>query len=277
VCWIDYNNDGWLDLFAVDSYADTSLPAWEAHGGLPRSELFENVHGKFVNITAKFHAGVQTRGTGCVAADFNGDGYTDLFITTATDDELLWNNGNGTFTEGARSSGVVSYGWHAGAAVADVNGDGRPDLFVAGYTNMEAPITSSMAGFPTNYEGPTRPFRPWDGGQGDKPHDPLPEWNREAAAQRRRQPDPDGQITHRLTEHAVQDLAREPRTSVRGVSDTACVSRSVRPSARGVDVRGGARALRGAHGDHGPPPEEAARAGGREPARRARPTAAGIP
>ena len=74
------------------------------------------------------------RGEGCVAADLNGDGHTDLFVTTAQNDELLWNNGDGTFTEGARSRGVVSFGWHSGAAVADVNGDGRPDLYVAGYT-----------------------------------------------------------------------------------------------------------------------------------------------
>ena len=93
------------------------------------------------------------RGTGCVAADFNGDGHTDLYVTTAVDDMLLWNNGNGTFTEGARTAGVVSFGWHSGAAVADVNGDGRPDLFVAGYTDVNALIPNSTAGFPTNHLG----------------------------------------------------------------------------------------------------------------------------
>ena len=51
VCWLDYNNDGWMDLFAVNSYSDANLPDWEEHGGLPRSALFENVHGKFVNVT----------------------------------------------------------------------------------------------------------------------------------------------------------------------------------------------------------------------------------
>src|SRR6185312_2035076 len=98
-------------------------------------------------------AGLQVRGEGCVAGDLNGDGYTDLFVSTAADDKLLWNNGNGTFTEGARSSGVVSFGWHTGAAVADVNGDGRPDLFVAGYTDINAPTPGSAAGFPTNHLG----------------------------------------------------------------------------------------------------------------------------
>jgi len=157
LCWIDYNNDGWLDLFAVNSYADADLGSWEQHGGLPRSALFENVHGKFVNVGKRSNAAVQARGTGCVAADFNGDGHTDLFITTASDDlqndVMLWNNGNGTFTQETRDLGLRSYGWHAGAAVADVNGDGRPDLFVAGYTNMLEPIASSIAGFPTNHVG----------------------------------------------------------------------------------------------------------------------------
>jgi hypothetical protein len=68
-------------------------------------------------------------------------------------DALLWNNGDGTFTEGARASGVVSFGWHAGAAVGDVNGDGRPDLYVAGYTEANGPIPGSDRGFPTNHLG----------------------------------------------------------------------------------------------------------------------------
>ena len=150
VCWLDYNNDGRLDLFAVNSYADVDMPEWEAHGGLPRSALFKNVHGRFVNVSKSSHAGIQVKGTGCVAADLNGDGYTDLIVTTATGVEILWNNGNGTFTNRALDA---RYGWYAGAAVADLNGDGRPDIFVAGYTNMAAPITNSVAGFPTNYEG----------------------------------------------------------------------------------------------------------------------------
>ena len=152
VCWLDYNNDGWMDLFAVNSYSDVDLPDWAGHGGLPRSALFENVHGKFVNVSKSSGAGIQVKGTGCVAADLNGDGYTDLVVTTATGVEMLWNNGNGTFTEAARSR-RPPYGWHSGAAVADVNGDGRPDIFVAGYTNMLDPIPSSISGFPTNYEG----------------------------------------------------------------------------------------------------------------------------
>jgi Na+-translocating ferredoxin:NAD+ oxidoreductase RnfD subunit len=153
VCWLDYNDDGWLDLFVVNSYADDNLATWEDHGGIPTSALFENVHGHFVNVTKASHAGLPLKGEGCVAADFDGDGHTDLYITTATDDALLWNDGDGTFTEGARKAGVVSFGWHSGAAVADVDGDGRLDLFVAGYADMQHPITGSVDGFPRDHPG----------------------------------------------------------------------------------------------------------------------------
>ena len=153
LCWLDYNNDGWLDLFVVNSYGEGDIGAYSARGGLPRTALFRNDHGRFVNVTGRTRAGRAVRGEGCVAADFNGDGNTDLYVTTAQSDELLWNNGNGTFTEGARSHGVVSFGWHSGAAVTDVNGDGRPDLFVAGYTEANGAIPGSMAGYPTNHLG----------------------------------------------------------------------------------------------------------------------------
>jgi hypothetical protein len=150
VCWLDYNDDGWLDLFAVNSYEDADQPEWDSRGGLPQSELFENVHGHFVNVTRSSGAGIRVKGNGCAAADLNGDGYPDLVVTTATGVEILWNNGNGTFTPEVLPA---RYGWYSGVAVADVNGDGRPDIFVAGYTNLDNPITSSIAGFPTNYQG----------------------------------------------------------------------------------------------------------------------------
>jgi hypothetical protein len=153
LCWLDYDNDGWLDLFVVNSYSDANIPNWQQHGGLPRSALFHNDHGAFSNVSKASRAGIRVKGTGCVAADLNGDGHTDLYVVTAVDDKLLWNNGDGTFTEGARSSGVVSFGWHSSAAVADVNGDGRPDLFVGGYTEANAPTPGSAAGFPTNHLG----------------------------------------------------------------------------------------------------------------------------
>jgi hypothetical protein len=153
VCWIDYNGDGWLDLFTVNSYASSDTARWEASGGLPRTALFENVHGSFRDVSKQAHADLAIQGDGCVAADLNGDGRTDLLVTTTSGVELLWNNGNGTFTEGAQAAGMTASGWYTGAAVADVNGDGRPDMFVAGYADPNEPVPNSVAGFPTNLAG----------------------------------------------------------------------------------------------------------------------------
>src|SRR5213592_4934735 len=153
LCALDYNNDGWIDLFVVNSYSQADVDRWQKHGGLPRSALFRNARGRFRNVTRASGAGLAVRGQGCVAADFNGDDYTDLFITGDGRNKLLWNKGNGTFAEGAWAAGIRSYGWHTGAAVADVNGDGRPDLYVAGYTDVNVPISGSAAGFPNNYAG----------------------------------------------------------------------------------------------------------------------------
>ncbi|HEV7134344.1 MAG TPA: FG-GAP-like repeat-containing protein [Gaiellaceae bacterium] len=153
LCWLDYNHDGWLDLFVVNSYASADTAQWQSHGGLPRAALFENVHGTFRNVGAKAHADLAVQGDGCVAADLNGDGRPDLVVTTTSGVDLLWNDGNGTFTEGARVAGLDASGWYTGAAVADVNGDGRPDIFVAGYSDPNQPVPNSVAGFPTNLAG----------------------------------------------------------------------------------------------------------------------------
>ena len=64
VCWLDYNGDGWLDLFAVNSYASADMARWEAHGGLPRAALFENLHGRFRDVSREAAPICRCRATG---------------------------------------------------------------------------------------------------------------------------------------------------------------------------------------------------------------------
>jgi Na+-translocating ferredoxin:NAD+ oxidoreductase RnfD subunit len=150
VCWVDYNGDGLLDLFAVNSYASADIDRWLAHGGLPTSELFENTGARFRNVTKQAHAGLAVQGDGCTAADLDGDGHTDLVVSTTTGVDVLWNTGHGSFTQAPLPA---PSGWFTGIAVADVNGDRRPDVFVAGYADPNEPVAGSIAGFPTNLGG----------------------------------------------------------------------------------------------------------------------------
>jgi Na+-translocating ferredoxin:NAD+ oxidoreductase RnfD subunit len=176
VCWLDYDNDGWLDLYVVNGYAETEIAEYLARGGLPRSRLFRNVHGRFEDVTAATGAGLGVRGSGCVAADLDGNGATDVLVTTAGYDvardaynALLWNDGHGRFTEGAWRAGIRAPGWHTGAAVADVNGDGRLDMFVAGYTDVNIPSPGATSGFPANHAAVRDLLYLNDGGDGRYP------------------------------------------------------------------------------------------------------------
>jgi hypothetical protein len=93
LCWLDFDDDGWLDLYVVNSYAEQEVAQWKAAGGLPRSALFHNDHGRFEDVSAGSGADVEIRGNGCVAADLDLDGDTDLYVTTARSQVLLWNEG----------------------------------------------------------------------------------------------------------------------------------------------------------------------------------------
>jgi cytochrome c peroxidase len=153
MCWIDYDKDGWLDLYLVNSYAEEEAKAYELTGGLPKNGLFRNENGRFEDVSAGSGADISRRGNGCVAADFNQDGWTDLFVTADGPNALLWNQGDGTFVEGAAAAGLDASEWNSVAAVADLNLDGWPDIFVGSFIDLDNPVPRPTGAFPGDYYG----------------------------------------------------------------------------------------------------------------------------
>ena len=153
LCWVDYDQDGWLDLYLVNSFAEAERPYWQAQGGLPTNKLYRNEMGQFRDVTIETKTNLAVRGNGCIAADFNLDGWTDLYVTADGPNQLLWNQGDGTFAEGGDEAGVDASEWNSAAAVADLNADGWPDLFVAAYIDLENEIPNPSGAFPQDYFG----------------------------------------------------------------------------------------------------------------------------
>lgn len=152
LCWIDVDRDGWLDLFVTDTWSDGEWGKWDSSGGLPTTRIFRNVGGRFEEYTEKWGVGIETRSGGCVAADLDNDGFTDLYVTTDRENLLFWNDGGSGFVEGAELAGVDAYGWYTGVAAGDLDGDGNVDLFVAGYADLNKPRPEADTGFPNTFE-----------------------------------------------------------------------------------------------------------------------------
>ncbi|MFW6098054.1 MAG: FG-GAP-like repeat-containing protein, partial [Chloroflexota bacterium] len=153
LCWLDYDGDGWLDLYLVNSHAEDEVDYWSSRGGLPTNSLFRNEEGRFRDVSAATGTDLALRGNGCVAADFNNDGWTDLFVTADGPNALLWNNGDGTFSEGAAAANLASPEWNSAAAVADLNQDGWLDLFVGSYIDLDYKVPQPVGAFPQDYYG----------------------------------------------------------------------------------------------------------------------------
>src|ERR1035437_10524373 len=139
--FIDYDNDGWLDIFLVNG---TRVEAQWSPGRAPISRLYKNNRdGTFTDITLRAGVARTGWGQGVCAGDYDNDGFDDLFVSYWGDCSLWHNNGDGTFTDVARKVGVTTNPGNGqrrentGCAFLDYDKDVHLDLFVANYLDFD--------------------------------------------------------------------------------------------------------------------------------------------
>ena len=138
-CWIDYDGDGWPDLFLVNSGPLDGV-THHAPGTIRQpNRLYRNRHdGTFEDVTEK--AGLSGMGycTAAIAGDYDNDGHEDLFVVGVGRCYLYHNRGDGTFEDVTDKAGVANVGGTGiGAVWLDVDNDGYLDLFVANYLTFD--------------------------------------------------------------------------------------------------------------------------------------------
>ncbi len=140
-CFFDYDNDGWQDLYFVTGTWTRNVSDNEGRAlrGKLSNRLYRNRRdGTFADVTEA--AGVGGKGifsSGCVAADYDNDGDVDLHVLNYGPDLLYRNNGDGTFTDVSKPSGLDDPRWGLHAAWFDYNGDGYLDVYVANYLKYD--------------------------------------------------------------------------------------------------------------------------------------------
>lgn len=137
----DFDNDGDLDVYCVQGMpvGRNGPEAGVAAKGdrLFRNELIPSGRLRFTDVTAAALTAGAHYGMGAAAADYDGDGWVDLYVTEFNGpNRLLHNNGDGTFTDVTARAGVSDGRWSTSASWADYDGDGRLDLFVANYVRL---------------------------------------------------------------------------------------------------------------------------------------------
>ena len=135
VAFLDVDNDGWQDLFFVQSMnwrAGGSAAAKQATPSYP-ALYRNNQNGTFTDVTKTAGLAIETYGLGVAAADYDNDGDTDIYITALGPNRLFRNNGKGVFEDVTTRAGVGDPGFSTGALWFDYDRDGRLDLFVANY------------------------------------------------------------------------------------------------------------------------------------------------
>src|SRR6184192_2188989 len=131
--FLDYDYDGWMDVYLVNSgrcdFYDPQPPL--------RNALYHNNRdGTFTDVTGKAGVAAGGYGMGVAVGDYNGDGFSDLYVTQYGRSILYRNNGDGTFTDVTDKAGVAAPGWSSSAVWFDYDNDGKLDLFVCRFVEF---------------------------------------------------------------------------------------------------------------------------------------------
>lgn len=151
VALLDYDNDGWLDIYLLNGSTTAALKGKEA---APRAMLFHNNHdGTFTDVTEKAGVANERWGFGVAVGDYDNDGWPDIYVANYGKNRLYHNNHDGTFTDVAEKAGVALGGWSAGPTWGDYDHDGLLDLFVPGYVkyDIDNPPIAGQGRIPKNF------------------------------------------------------------------------------------------------------------------------------
>src|SRR6266850_1633745 len=150
VALLDYDNDGWLDIYLLNGSTFAALKGKEAP---PRAMLLHNNHdGTFTDVTDKAGVANERWGFGVAVGDYDNDGWPDLYVANYGKNRLYHNHRDGTFIDVAERAGVALGGWSTGPTWGDYDHDGLLDLFVPGYVRFDAdhPPIAGQGGIPSS-------------------------------------------------------------------------------------------------------------------------------